>query len=104
MGQKGANLMNIAIGLIIVIIAGFFLLAFVAAGASAKKNSKYGGKDDKNFDAGTVHHKWREIRGSMSSPSGIKNALIETDKLLDYVLKGKGYRGDTMAKRLSAAS
>ena len=29
---------------------------------------------------------------------------MEADKLLDYVLQGRGYRGDTMAERMRSAN
>ena len=32
-----------------------------------------------------------------------ENAIIEADKLLDYVLRAKGFKGETMADRMKAA-
>ncbi len=34
--------------------------------------------------------------------SGLKNALIEADKLLDYVMIHKGFSGETMGDRLKS--
>jgi len=34
----------------------------------------------------------------------LKQAVIEADKLVDYILRAKGYRGATFADRLKAAS
>jgi len=50
-----------------------------------------------------VQNKWREITAMQSSgPSGLKNALSEADKLLDYVMIQKGFVGDTMGDRLKS--
>lgn len=55
------------------------------------------------FDPDIVKNKWAEI-GAMqtSGPSGLKNALIEADKLLDYVMIAKGFTGETMGDRLKS--
>lgn len=37
-----------------------------------------------------------------SGPSGLKNALMEADKLLDYCMIGKGFTGETMGDRLKS--
>jgi hypothetical protein len=37
-----------------------------------------------------------------SGPSGLKAALIDADKLLDYCMIGKGFAGDTMGDRLKS--
>lgn len=48
-----------------------------------------------------VKHKWADIEAMQKNGgSGIKNALIEADKLLDYVMINKGFKGDTMGDRL----
>lgn len=50
-----------------------------------------------------VQSKWAEITAMQSAgPSGLKNALSEADKLLDYVMMQKGFTGDTMADRLKS--
>lgn len=55
------------------------------------------------IDPDIVKNKWTEITAMQSSgPSGLKNALIEADKLLDYVMIGKGFVGDTMGDRLKS--
>jgi len=35
-----------------------------------------------------------------SGGSGLKNALSEADKLLDYVMQGRGLKGENMGDRL----
>lgn len=56
-----------------------------------------------SYDMQIVKSKWDEINAGLSSPSGIKNGLIEADKILDYVLRAKGYNGETMIDRMRLA-
>lgn len=50
-----------------------------------------------------VKSKWTEIQNMQNAgPSALKNALIEADKLLDYVMIQKGFRGETMGERLKS--
>jgi hypothetical protein len=51
---------------------------------------------DRDFIAG----RWAEIKAQTNMPGRGKSAVMEADKLLDYVLKAGGARGDTMADRL----
>jgi hypothetical protein len=37
-----------------------------------------------------------------SGPSGLKAALVDADKLLDYCMIGKGFAGETMGERLKS--
>lgn len=58
---------------------------------------------DGNFNPELVKTKWAELQAmSASGPSGLKNALIEADKLLDYCMIGKGIPGETMGDRLKS--
>ena len=55
------------------------------------------------LNEGLVQSKWAEIKIMQNSgPSGLKNALMEADKLLDYCMIGKGFKGDTMGDRLKS--
>jgi hypothetical protein len=50
-----------------------------------------------------VKSKWTDIEAMQKNGgSGIKNALIEADKLLDYVMIHKGFKGETMGDRLKS--
>jgi len=50
-----------------------------------------------------VKNKWLDITAMQSSgPAGVKNGLIEADKLLDYVMIQKGYTGNSMGDRLKS--
>lgn len=56
---------------------------------------------DKQF----VARKWNEITTTASrTDQSARFAIIEADKLLDYVLKARGYSGDTMGDRLRSAN
>lgn len=101
--------------LIVALVGGLMMLAFIfivdRAGArghrqqGAKHHSRRSGHVVyvERLDVELVRQRWNEINTSMHSPSGLKQALVEADKLLDYVLKGKGYFGDGMADRLKKA-
>lgn len=54
-----------------------------------------------NYDL--VKTKWADIVAMQNNgASGLKNALIEADKLLDYVMIHKGFEGETMGERLKS--
>ena len=55
------------------------------------------------FNVGLVQSKWAEITAMKNAgPSGLKTALYEADKLLDYCMVGKGFKGETMGERLKS--
>lgn len=57
----------------------------------------------KGVNAELVKSKWAEIEAMQNSgASGLKNALFEADKLLDYVMIQKGFSGETMGDRLKS--
>jgi hypothetical protein len=61
------------------------------------------GAKKNNLNEGLVQSKWAEIMiMQKSGPSGLKSALMEADKLLDYCMIGKGFKGDTMGDRLKS--
>lgn len=92
-----------------------FLVALVVVGSLLymlyRQNHPRGGSREysssdlrtKSFDMELVKNKWNEISHALNSPSGIKNGLIEADKMLDYVLQAKGYQGESMVDRLRQA-
>lgn len=60
-------------------------------------------ENSKVLDSGLVQAKWVEIKTMQNSgPSGLKAALIDADKLLDYCMIGKGFAGETMGDRLKS--
>lgn len=91
--------------LIIALVFGFLLLA-VVSGGSKKSSSKTGkGKPTIRLNTKTVQSRWSIVQTmSTQGGNGLRQAIMEADKLLDYVLKGKGYAGETMADRMRSAN
>jgi hypothetical protein len=56
-------------------------------------------------DRNHIIQKRQEIESLLNSSSIIelKHAVLEADKLVDFLLKKKGYRGETFAERLRSA-
>ncbi len=55
----------------------------------------------KVLDPEFVRNHWAEIQAMMKvGGAGMKNALIEADKLLDYVMIARGFGGEDMGGRL----
>ena len=55
----------------------------------------------KVLDPEFVRNHWAEIQAMMKiGGAGMKNALIEADKLLDYVMIARGFAGEDMGGRL----
>lgn len=59
------------------------------------------GEQKKVLDPEFVRTHWNEIQVMMKvGGAGMKNALIEADKLLDYVMIARGFAGEDMGGRL----
>ncbi|HSX14614.1 MAG TPA: hypothetical protein VLE72_01730 [Candidatus Saccharimonadales bacterium] len=85
-------------GLLLVLLAGFALLAVVTRGRSKPRS---GGVSRGTIDYDLVRARWQTIEQmATESGSGLRNAVSEADKLLDYALKQLGTPGETMAERL----
>lgn len=85
--------MNTAILLIIIVlIVGMVLLTAITR---ARKKKGLNGKDHE-----FIRQKWEEIVQTAEGES--KHAIIEAHKLLDHVLKKKGFEG-TVAEKLQKA-
>ncbi len=90
--------------LYLVLFAGVFAIVFailikkgwILGGTKSKSSAR--GSLDRNFVAG----KWQEIEQLMSQgkPSAYKVAVMEADKLVDYVLKAKVGSDGNMGDRL----
>ena len=92
--------------LLISLVLGILLLAVVSGGANtAKQKSRPKGKPAVKFNPKTVQSRWSVIMSLMTQGgNGLRQAIMEADKLLDYVLQGQGYSGETMAERMRSAS
>jgi len=62
-------------------------------------------KNKSNVDQAYLSSKKNEISMLLNSDSHIelKHAVLEADKLVDYILQARGYRGETFADRLRSA-
>jgi len=78
------------------VLAGLVLLFIFSRG----KGGKFA-----ELDRNLINSRWQEIQNlvSINKPSSLKQAVIEADKLLDYVLKGRHFRGQTMGERMKSA-
>ncbi len=84
--------------LVIILAAGLLLYAVVLAG------SKSSGPKRGKLDRALVRTRWAAIKTSAESgPTGLKNAITEADKLLDYAMRESGFSGATMGERLKSA-
>lgn len=83
------------------LVLGLFLLGLIQRRGRLHAAEKHFGVFEKDF----VEHKWEEIQElvKVDKPSSLRQAVIEADKLLDYVLRGKGFRGETTGERMKAA-
>lgn len=76
------------------LLLGLGLLTVPKAGTARR------GSIDKHF----VKTTWDDITATAARPDqSARFAVIEADKLLDYALKARGYKGETMGDRLRAA-
>ncbi|HMS92348.1 MAG TPA: hypothetical protein PJ993_02670 [Candidatus Saccharibacteria bacterium] len=106
--------MNIVSLIVAVVVISGLLYIFLKqkAGKSFKQRSYSNsnlqtssdrGSDVSQLDYELVKSKWADIEAMQKNGgSGIKNALIEADKLLDYVMIHKGFSGETMGDRLKS--
>lgn len=91
--------------LLISLVFGLLLLAVVSSGAQTAKSKSRPAKSSVRFNSKTVLNRWSIVQTMTSQGgNGLRQAIMEADKLLDYVLQGKGYRGDTMAERMRSAN
>lgn len=82
--------------LAIALFAGLLILMVVSGGTPTQKRGQ--------LDRDLVRTRWQAILNSAQSGGlGLKHAVSEADKLLDYALKARGFKGETMADRLRAA-
>jgi len=85
----------IAIILLVVLVSCIFIL-------NRKKVERNNFKNTEPLDKKFIQSKWMEIEETfkLGSPSNAKVSIMEADKLIDYVLKSKGVRGDNFGERL----
>jgi hypothetical protein len=86
-----------------VILVGFFKALWWLITLPFHKGKKRGGLS--SYDKEHILSKRQEIEKMAQSDSiyELRHAVIEADKLVDFVLKKKGYLGETFADRLCNA-
>ena len=89
-------IVSLAVFLVVVLVLAIAGLALIS-GAGSKRP----GRGTSNLNKALVQDKWTAIEMTANSgAAGLKQAINDADKLLDYVLKGLGLPGDTLADRL----
>lgn len=84
--------------IVIILAAGLLMLAVMSASSKHHRQSK---RTSTTLDRELVANRWQTITAqSQAGAAGLKTAVSEADKLLDYVMRGRGTAGDTMAERL----
>lgn len=88
----------------IAVFVGFVLLFLISKQSKGKAHSG-GARGLSSENKELVKQKWQQIEVLLSSgkPSGFRSAVVDADKLLDFVLKQQGFRGETMGERLKSA-
>ncbi len=92
--------------LYLILWAGFFAIVFAVL---IKKRWLLGGgklsSPKSHLDVNFVRNKWQEIETLMQQgkPSAYKVAILDADKLIDYVLKARVGTDGTMVDRLKKA-
>ena len=95
-------------GLIAILVLSALLVVLLRQSAKgSQKRKPYRGMKVENqgevYDLARVAPKWHEIQAMLKNgPSGLRSALFEADKLLDYVMQAKGFHGNTMGERLKS--
>lgn len=105
------SIISFVIALVVISTLIYILLkqkAESSAGGQAKRGfvaqEEATNTQSQGLNEGLVQSKWAEITAMQESgPSGLKNALFEADKLLDYCMIGKGFQGETMGERLKSS-
>ncbi|MBW3538289.1 hypothetical protein KY386_02225 [Candidatus Parcubacteria bacterium] len=90
--------------LVIALVAGLLLYALVLSGSNrpvAKRGAGARRSSGRGVNRELVATRWATITATADSGgAGLRNAVSEADKLLDYVMRESGARGETMADRL----
>lgn len=90
--------------LVLVLLVALLLFAVVSSNPGSKTPPKKGKNRVGHVDHRLVSERWLTIQATAATGgNGLRHAVSEADKLLDYVMKGSGYRGNTMADRLRHA-
>ncbi len=101
--------MNVMVFLVAVLVAGLVLVALIQVGD--RKPARRGGQKYPSRQSaprladGQIAARWLTIQGMAASGggNGLRQAIMEADKLFDQVLRQRGVAGETMGERLKSA-
>ncbi len=107
-----SSLVSVIVAIIVFTAIGYYFLK-TRANKTPNKNRDFdaqqidrSGSEDSStasVNKDLVKTKWAEITAMQNNgASGLKNALYEADKLLDYVMISQGFSGETMGDRLKS--
>lgn len=93
----------VSVILAVLVIGG--LLMYMRKGSGGRSSQQNFSTADNpirpTLDAELVRQRWTEIAHMQGQGAmGLKNALMEADKLLDYVMQAQGFTGENMGERL----
>ncbi|HUC20137.1 MAG TPA: hypothetical protein VMR98_01420, partial [Candidatus Polarisedimenticolaceae bacterium] len=87
--------------LVLVLAVGLLILMVISQSKPGSKRRKTSSTRVGGIDREFVARKWEILEQlSKTGGSGLRDAVSEADKLLDYALKHSGVSGDTMGARL----
>lgn len=90
------------LGLLAILLAAGVL--YVIVSGAAKKPRTRLRHSGPTLNEGEIRERWERIeQASQQGEHGLRNAISDADKLLDQVLKQRGFGGETMAERLGNA-
>lgn len=80
-----------------------FLVSVVIAGIALLVLISYVSQNTKTVDKTATMESWNVVLHKAQSEATWESAIVHADKLLDSVLKTRGYKGTTMGERLISA-
>lgn len=90
--------------IILLIALALALLVMFMISATAKPPVRHRHRRPGHVDRQLVRQRWTTIKHlSEQGGVGLRSAVSEADKLLDHILRQRGYQGNTMAERLKNA-
>jgi hypothetical protein len=88
---------NPLISLILILLVALMIYAIILGQNQPKVTVKA-------LDKEKIDLRWATIEAMLDRGGlGLRSAVLEADKLLDYVMRAQGFRGNTMAERLKHA-
>jgi hypothetical protein len=91
--------------LLVLLAAAIMLYAVMVGGGKKGQRRRSSSRSyTGHIDSSELRIRWQTVLAtSQTGASGLKSAINEADKLLDYAMRQKGYPGETMGERLKSA-